>query len=475
MNRKTFKSISILILISSDAMMIVLSFLSAYWIRFFSPLKPIIDRVIGDRFTPPPIDPYFNALPFITFIWLAVFVGLGLYRSKRGAARIEELYYVVKATILSMLILVAAGFWYRGFSYSRSITFISMITGIFYLGLSRLIIREIKSLLLSKGFGTMRVLIVGVGEAGRIVSQQIKTKPELGFEVVGYIDDERQDRGNYMNGYRMLGSTEEVLAIIEAEKVDDLIIALSPHDHDKILKILLDCSQAKIRFRLIPDLFELITSRVRIGELSGIPMMTLREEPLEGYSAWVKRWFDIIFSALALLVVSPLMLFISLVLKLSSQGPIFFRQERVSRDGKLFNMYKFRSMKTDAEDKSGPVWAAADDPRTTLLGKFLRKTSLDELPQLMNVLNGDMSLVGPRPERPFFVDRFKGTIPRYMERHKVKTGITGWAQVNGLRGNTSLEERVKYDLYYIENWSLLFDLKILVKTIPEVFRPKNTT
>jgi len=252
--------------------------------------------------------------------------------------------------------------------------------------------------------------------------------------------------------------------------VDEVIIALPQASHEELLEMISVCESARVAVRIFPDLFQIVASEVSISDLDGLPMLTVRDVALRGWKLAVKRTLDLCVSGLGLIALSPFMLLVALLIKLESRGPVFYTQVRVGLDGKPFHMIKFRSMRPDAEQASGPVWATADDPRKTRLGSFLRATSIDELPQLINVLVGEMSLVGPRPERPVFVEQFRQVVPRYMERHKEKAGMTGWAQVNGLRGDTSIIERTKYDLYYIENWSLLFDLKIILRTIINVFR-----
>jgi len=271
-------------------------------------------------------------------------------------------------------------------------------------------------------------------------------------------------------GYQITGvfdwkEKEKVMGLLKEGGIEKLVL-VSPSGSEEVLKELIkECSDFNVDFTIIPGIYSVLTTRLRVEVLEGIPMIGIKETPLQGVNLWVKRLEDIIISSFLLLITFPLFLLIALLIKITSRGPVFYRQERVGLDGKPFVMLKFRTMKMDAEKETGPVWATPDDPRRTKVGKILRKLSLDELPQLINVVKGEMSLVGPRPERPYFVEKFKEMIPEYMARHRIKAGITGWAQVNGLRGNTPLEERIKYDLYYLENWSLWFDLKILFLTL----------
>jgi Undecaprenyl-phosphate glucose phosphotransferase len=263
----------------------------------------------------------------------------------------------------------------------------------------------------------------------------------------------------------LLGTLAEVGDIAQRERVDHLYVALPLEEHTKLLDLVEITGRECIDVKIVPDLLQFITLRARLEDLDGLPIININDVPLQGFNAWLKRAIDIALSATAMLILAIPLLVIALLVKLTSRGPVFYAQERMGLDGRAFIVYKFRSMYEDAESGSGPVWAREDDPRATPIGRWLRKLDLDELPQFWNVLRGEMSIVGPRPERPFFVEQFKHKIPQYMLRHKVKAGITGWAQVNGWRGNTSLEKRIEYDLYYIENWSVTLDLKIMWLTV----------
>jgi Undecaprenyl-phosphate glucose phosphotransferase len=273
-----------------------------------------------------------------------------------------------------------------------------------------------------------------------------------------------------MVGVPVLGPASDLDRIIREHGIQDVVIALPEATHDELLDMISACKQERATVRIYPDLFQIVASELEISDLDGLPLLTVHDAPLRGWRLTIKRAMDLVGSAAGLVVISPLMMLLALLIKLESKGPVFFVQARMGLDGRPFPTLKFRSMRIDAEAQTGPVWATENDPRTTRIGRLLRRTSLDELPQLINVLVGDMSLVGPRPERPVFVEQFRRVIPRYMERHRAKAGLTGWAQVNGLRGETSIVERTKYDLYYIENWSLLFDLKIIMRQVLNLFR-----
>ena len=272
----------------------------------------------------------------------------------------------------------------------------------------------------------------------------------------------------------VLGNLEELSNIVATHDIEEVILTETELPRSQVLSVILECEKHMVEFRLVADLLGMVTSQVDMRAIDGVPLLGLKESPLsEGYNRFIKRLVDIVFSGIGLIVLSPVFLFISILVKVTSPGPIFYFQKRIGEDGRRFAMIKFRTMIQNAEKGVGRVWAKKDDPRRTKIGGFLRKTNIDELPQLVNVFKGEMSLVGPRPERPNFVGKFREDIPRYMARHKIKSGMTGWAQVNGLRGNTSIEERTKYDLHYIENWSLAFDLKIIFMTIMKLFVMEN--
>jgi len=273
--------------------------------------------------------------------------------------------------------------------------------------------------------------------------------------------------------FPVLGNTDNLSDIITSKKVNEVIIAMPEATHQETLKIVSKCDRGKVSIKVFPDVFQMLASEVSIGDLGGLPLLTVRDTAMRGWQLTVKRVIDVAGSAFGLIILSPIMMLLAVLIKLESAGSVFFTQERMGLDGNRFMMLKFRSMRIDAEDKTGPVWTTANDARRTRLGTIIRRFSIDELPQLMNVLVGDMSLVGPRPERPVFVEQFEKTIPRYMDRHREKAGITGWAQINGLRGDTSIIERTKYDLWYTENWSLALDLRIIARTVMQLFTDRQ--
>jgi len=342
-----------------------------------------------------------------------------------------------------------------------------------YVTAARLLIRAVVGVLRRRGVATQRVVIVGAGSVGRRLNATIKDSPQLGYRVVGFIDNDESLRE--VDGVPVLGKAESLTDVLLRHRVDDVLIALPHAPHEEILDLVSRCEPARVNVRVFPDVFQIMASEVSVNDLNGVPLVTIRDVGLRGWKLTLKRAIDVLLSSVILVLTSPLLLLVAVLIRLDSPGPIFYLQERVGLDGKPFWCIKFRSMRADAEADTGPVWATISDPRRTRLGRILRRLSVDEMPQFINVLLGDMSIVGPRPERPAFVEQFSQEIPRYMERHREKAGITGWAQINGLRGDTSIEERTRYDLWYVENWSIWLDLKIILRTPFEVLRGRNAT
>jgi len=463
--RKHEHTIFSALLTFADFCSIIFSFLAAYFIRFYSIFD--VPKGIQD------FNAYLHLVWPVSVIYIIIFERLGIYKPKNDPFHLGEIYSVIKGVIIGSLIIMSATFLYREFEYSRGVMLLGFIILIMALVAEKIVIRSLQAKLRTHGFLLRRILVVGTGNQARQYYDIIQDKPTLGYYPVGLLKENNDPSSGYDDlpiKDKILGSIDDIETIISKYHIDEVVIALPSELHTKIIDIIIHCEKEIVKFKILPDIFEILISKMKIEEIEGIPFITLKETPLMSWWYFVKRWFDIIASGIGIIVVSPLMLVVAYLVKKDSPGPVFYKQERMGIDGKVFTMYKFRTMRIDAEEKTGPVWATSDDNRKTKIGNFLRKTNLDELPQLFNVFRGDMSLVGPRPERPFFVHQFKENIPHYMSRHRVKSGITGWAQVNGLRGNTSLEERIKYDIYYIENWSLLFDIKILMMTF---FAHKN--
>ena len=441
-----------------DSVVISFSWLVAYYLHFQSSFGP------APRYAIPEIEVYLIGLipvwiVFMFNIWLC-----GLYKPLRGKPISTEFYNIIKVTVLSILILTASTFFYREESFSRIQAAYFWVLVTFLIIVSHMLVRVILMEARKRGFNLRHLLIIGSGDLGQMVAEKISLHPEFGMNIVGFLTGHPEKIGSEVSGSKVLGLYQDVSKIIKKYNIDQLYIALPLHAHDRMGKILENLEEETVDIKVVPDLLKFMNLQAGVEELDGLPVVNLNESPLYGWNIVIKRTSDIVLSALAIFVSSPLLLLIAIIIKLESRGPVIFRQERAGLDGKGFEMYKFRSMRVDAEDKTGPVWASKEDDRRTRLGTFLRKTSFDELPQLFNVLCGDMSLVGPRPERPVFVKDFKKSIPQYMLRLKMKAGLTGWAQVNGWRGNTSLDKRFEFDLYYIKNWSLFFDFKIILLT-----------
>ncbi len=406
-------------------------------------------------------------------LWFIVFKALGLYRPRRISSRVAEAMDIVKATSIATLILISLTFFVARSEFSRVIFLYFWIISIIALCLIRILFREFLRLIRKRGYNLRYALIVGTGKLGQDITDKIQEHPELGLKISGFLSEDASQVGNTVDGYQVLNTYENIRDVIISNQIDMVLITLPLNAHEKLKSILDNIADEMVSIMIIPDLFEFISLRGGVGEFEGIPIISLRDSPLYGWNRVIKKSTDILLSLFIILITSPLMLVISILIKIMSPGPILYKQDRMGLDGKIFKMLKYRTMGTQAEEKTGPTWATENDQRRTLVGAFLRKTSLDELPQFFNVLKGDMSIVGPRPERPHFIQQFRSKIPKYMLRHKMKAGITGWAQVNGWRGNTSLEKRIEYDLYYIENWKLMFDFEIMWLTFWRGFISKN--
>ncbi|HSP06704.1 MAG TPA: undecaprenyl-phosphate glucose phosphotransferase, partial [Acidobacteriota bacterium] len=398
----------------------------------------------------------------------------GLYQIRRTRSYIDEFFSVTASVGIATAILWGVLLYYRVY-HQRSITAAEameparvlflyfMLLDIVFIMLSRAGIRRVLEEMRRRGYNIKKVLIVGAGKLGETVVNRIEAHEELGYEVVGFLDDDPSK--TVVAGYPVVGKCSEVSVMVDQLKIDYLLIALPLSAHDTMMQILHTTRNEIVDIKVVPDILEYVAIRAGIEDLDGVPIINLSDVPMRGLNSFVKRLMDFAFALFGLLITlltSPLII---LMVKFRSHGPIFYKQERMGLDGKSFLMYKFRTMDANAEVETGPVMSHASDPRVTWGGRIMRKLYIDEWPQFWNVLRGEMSLVGPRPERPFFVHYFKEQIPQYMLRHKVRSGITGWAQVNGWRGNTSIEKRIEHDLYYIENWSLSLDLKILWLTL----------
>ncbi|PYN48042.1 MAG: undecaprenyl-phosphate glucose phosphotransferase [Candidatus Rokuibacteriota bacterium] len=440
-----------------DLCLIAVCWVLAYWIRFH--LMHVTDV--------PPFRDYALQLIPILVVWGIAFRTFDLYRPKRLGSHVSEWIDVAKASLLGALILVSImTFVFRGYEYSRLVILLFLAESIVTVSVARAALREVLRFARRHGYNLRYAIVVGGGEPAAEVLRVLNRRRDVGIFVLGLLSDKKEVPENV----RWLGGIEDVRTVLDRQQVDIVFIALPHADASRLTSVLSGIGDDPIAIHLVPDVFSLVPARGGVEEFEMIPFIHLRESRLYGWNRVLKRGFDLLFGAVGLAIVAPVMLAIGVALKLTSPGPVLYQQERMGVDGRRFKMLKFRTMRVNAEEETGPVWARPDDPRRTALGVFLRRTSLDELPQLFNVLRGEMSLVGPRPERPSFVEEFRRRVPGYMLRHKVKAGITGWAQINGWRGNTSIERRIECDLYYIERWSLGFDLKILLQTLWYGFR-----
>ena len=447
----------------SDALAIEASFLFSYWLRFFSTLTNYIPISYGL----PPLEAYIQSSFVVIPVWCWLFHTRHLYLPRRITSFSDEFFAVVRIVVLGMLIVMAGAFFYRSFSYSRIVFWILGISAVISISIGRFVLMKFEQYWYAHGNDLKKLIIVGTSTVAGKIFHSLTTHLSLGYEALGYcsLQDSMENTKEHIP---YLGPIASVPDLIKTHSIDVVLIALNEEEHSQLHDLVRDCQGLNVEMMMVPDILDLMTSQVQIKHIEGIPFLGIKSPTLSTWNFIAKRTFDLIFASCILLLASPIILLIAILMKLDSKGPIFYLQERVGLDGEVFKVIKFRSMRTDAEQSSGPVWSQKNDPRTTGLGRFLRRFSLDELPQLINVIKGDMSVVGPRPERQHFVEKFKNQIPRYLERHRAKTGMTGWAQVNGLRGNASIAERTKYDIYYIEHWSLVFDLKIILKTIHAV-------
>jgi len=466
------------LLFIADLVLIAVAWMVAWVIRFQWMTPPVFV----------PLPEYLLYLPFVLAFWSVVFLLSGLYQARRAQRLTLVAYGVARAVALAIVVSVAATFFYREFEFSRlhMILFggITSLLLVFVRGGVYLVLRRARA----HGRNLRRVLIVGAGRAGQRLAHAFRQYPWMGFDVVGFLDDRGVDFEMQPVGAGLspgtarpliLGTVDEIEEVLDAfaergRPVNFVYAALPLEAAGKIQLVADAVAQRTASLALVPDLFQLdLLLNARVSDVDGLPVLHLLDEAPFDIRYLAKRALDFAFSAIALALLAPILAAIAIAVKLSSSGPVFYGQERMSLNGQTFQMLKFRSMPVGAESTSGAVWARSGESRATRVGAFLRRTSLDELPQFFNVLRGDMSVVGPRPERPVFIEQFRHEVPGYMLRHKMKAGITGWAQIHGWRGNTSIHKRIEYDLYYIQNWSLKLDLKIMAMTVVRGFVHEN--
>lgn len=462
---RTLYTVSLVLL---DSLLIGLAFVLAYQLRVnIAWPEPLLNQV--------PLASYAGLFVIQLFVTITILFLNRQYYIPRSLSRIDQAYYVFISVSVGMLIALAvATIIFRNnqaiLDYPRAMMVYDWLLTIVLLILGRLVHSWVRKRLQDRGIGKDRVLIVGTGDTARMIMQRIAWSPALGYDLVGIVNGEAA--GSEILGFRVLGQPEDLPDLINEYHVDEVIIAMPEKGHREMLHVISYCERGRVTIKIFPDLFQYVTTHAGIDDLGGLPLLSVRDYALRGYLLTLKRLIDFIGATLGLIAFSPLMLLTALAIKLESPGPVFFIQPRMGLDGREFMMIKFRSMRTDAE-KDGPGWTVKNDPRQTRLGTWLRRLEVDELPNLINVWLGEMSLVGPRPEQAYYVEQFRRYVPRYMDRHREKGGMTGWAQVNGLRGDSSISERTKYDLWYSENWSILLDTKILLRTVWQVIVPNH--
>ena len=454
--------------ILSDIVAIEAAFLLSFWIRF--QLTPFV-KLIPYQGEIPPVKGYIILSIIMIPVWLLIFHSRRLYRLKRVVFIFDEFFLLARLSTFAIIFSFGLIFFYRVFPYSRVVFILIWLFSIIFITIGRYFVLKHEKNLYNKGRGLKDALIVGSTQAAFDIYKNFKNHKYAGFNIIGYIND--SDGENFLPDSQRLGDYRDIVDIIQNRNIETVLVTIPSSQHDKLYELMKACEGENVEFLMVPDFLEVITSSVRVQEIDGIPFLKIKSIPMNVWNRILKRAFDFSFAFIVLLVTSPLFIVLAILVKFTSRGPFFYKQERISMTGKKFQMIKFRSMIVDAEKHTGAVYVKKGDSRYTPIGELLRKYSLDELPQFINVLRGEMSIVGPRPEREHFINLFKDKIPKYMERHRIKCGITGWAQVNGLRGSdSSIEKRIEYDIYYIEHWSIVFDLKIIFKTIKEMFFSK---
>ena len=462
-NQKYFNRLQVLL----DGVIVAISYILAWFLKFwvFKDNNPAVGALSMEQ--------YFNMLYFIVPGYLILYYMFHLYTSKRDTKTRYEVSSIIMANGVGIGCFMIVQYLLKQMHFSREMLLIFVIANVILMVISRNVIHHILRAFRKKGYNLKHMILVGYSRAAEEYIDRITANPQWGYVVCGILDD-KVPRGTVYKGVKVLGEIDNLLIILPENRMDEIAITLSLADYDRLEQLVDWCEKSGVHTKFIPDYNSLIPSKPYTEDILGLPVINIRYVPLTNtINWWLKRIIDFVGALAALLIASPVMIGAAIAVKATSKGPIIFKQERIGLHNKPFQMYKFRSMvqQTDEEEKKG--WTVKDDPRVTKVGAFLRKTSLDELPQLFNILKGDMSLVGPRPERPQFVEKFKEEIPRYMIKHQVRPGLTGWAQVNGYRGDTSIRKRVEYDIYYIENWTLGMDIKILFLTLFTGFVNKN--
>ncbi|MBR6237676.1 MAG: undecaprenyl-phosphate glucose phosphotransferase [Lachnospiraceae bacterium] len=461
-NQKYFNRLQVLL----DAVAVAVSYLLAWWLKFEGPFADTGAGAYTMQF-------YFSALYFLVPGYLVLYYLNKMYTPKRTRRIETEITQVFAANMAGAFVFLVCIAVFKISDFSRGLIAIYSVVCAFLMILERLIIRWVLSHIRSRGYNIKHILLVGYSRAAEEYISRIKANPQWGYVIRGILDD-KVPRGTTYKGVKVIGNIDNLSMILPISQLDEIAVTLSLSDYDRLEELVGMCEKSGVHTKFIPDYNSLIPNKPYTEDLNGLPVINIRYIPLTNtFNAIIKRLFDIISSLAALIILSPFLLIVAIIIKCTSKGPIIFKQERVGLHNKSFNMYKFRTMYVQDSEEEAKAWTTKNDPRVTKVGKFFRRTSIDELPQLVNILKGDMSVVGPRPERPQFVEKFKEEIPRYMIKHQVRPGLTGWAQINGFRGDTSIRKRIDYDIYYIENWSFGFDIKIIFLTVFRGFINEN--
>lgn len=461
-NQKYFNRMQVVL----DGLIIIISYALSWYVRFKSGWIELDEWFL-------PFGIYMRALVYIVPGYLILYGIFQLYTPKRVQGRRLEAWNITQANIIGLLSFILILYLTKESNFSRIMFFIFFVVNVCAEVLCRNVIRIFLRNIRKNGYNQKHLILVGYSRAAEQYIDRIATNPEWGYCVRGILDD-HQPRGTEYKGVKIIGSIDNLMIILPQNRVDEIAITLGIDEYHKLEYIVNMCEKSGVHTKFIPDYNNIIPTKPYTEDLLGLPIINIRHVPLNSLGNKVmKRIVDVFGAIVAIIIFSPVMLFTVIGIRMTSPGPLIFEQQRVGLQNKPFSMYKFRSMIVQESDKEKNKWTTKNDPRVTGFGRFIRRTSIDELPQLFNVLMGDMSLVGPRPERPLFVERFKEEIPRYMVKHQVRPGLTGWAQVNGYRGDTSIMKRIEYDLYYIENWTIGFDFKILFLTFFKGFVNKN--
>ena len=463
-NQKLFNRLHLVV----DAVVVAISYLLAWYIKFcttFADTEPGAGAL--------DMGTYFSFLYFVVPEYIILYYFFNMYAPKRGTRRKYELEGILKANTVGIVLFIVVLYMIKQQHFSRFMMGAFFVINIVLTTISRTLIRNTLLYFRKKGYNLKYILLIGYSRAAEEYITRINANPQWGYVVRGILDD-RIPSGTMYKGVKVVGRIENIRYILPENKLDEIAITLALKDYDHLESIVDLCEKSGVHTKFIPDYNSLVPSHPYTEDLMGLPVINIRYVPLTNtLNRVAKRAVDIIGSSLGIVISSPIMVAAALAIKFTSRGPVIFKQERVGLHNRTFKMYKFRTMEMQRPSAEESAWTVKDDPRVTGVGKFLRRTSLDELPQLFNILMGEMSLVGPRPERPQFVEKFKEEIPRYMIKHQVRPGLTGWAQINGYRGDTSIRKRIEYDLFYIENWTMSFDIKIMFLTLFKGFINKN--